>query len=414
MRYSFKDMLDAEIYETAQVAFVLGKYNIFNNLVSDELKAQCTSTMSIQDTIGLGDEFGVELDDTEEEVSNSVDFDTFMEVNGVASISGRWFCRTDYSALNKKQKDLLKKYIKSPSPNGLLVVVSDNWLDYKDILKIRSLNFNKYCHIIELSFPHRDVLKGLVRQMFEEKEVEITPKAIELFIMKMSVYYDKYDETITKICEDHGKGELGDKDLRVYMKNIEYYDINDFIVELTKPLSSAKTNNKKVLRIMINLEDSKGSKNLAYEVLKLVNEYIDFRILINTGYIPIYLNYYFPDVIKTLPEDCKYAKMSEWQFRKKASIAARTSLRDWNYMKLILDGALINKKVSDQQMDKNCQKALYELCTRSVLSGDRLNNILKLDNIFEKQSKQVDRVIYNEEALNKIMEIERIANSEEQ
>ena len=99
MKYSFKEILNAEIYESTRVMFVLGKYTWFNNMVCDTLKYMCIEQENqFTESIGIGDEFGIE--DTETGggmISNSVDFSTFMEVIGVANINSRWYCRAEYS-----------------------------------------------------------------------------------------------------------------------------------------------------------------------------------------------------------------------------------------------------------------------------------------------------------------------------
>ena len=404
MKYSFKDILNAEIYEDTKVMFTLGKYNWFNNMVCDTLKAlSVDSDKKIEIELDISSEFNFGTSDNNDEPQsamgeNSVDFDTFMDVIGVANINGRWFCKTSLSTLNKKQKEKLMRYIKEPSEHGILVITSENWLDYKDILRNRALSFSKNCHLIQLSFPNKNVLKDIVRQSFNEKGIEIDSGALDFFIMRMSSAYDKYEEMIQDIVDKHKEDTLDKKQIKDYMKGVEYFELDDYIIELTKPMVSDKTNSKKVLKIMIALEDELGSKNLAHQLLKSIDKYIEYRLLINKGYIPIGINYFFKDVINYLPENIKanYENMNEWKFRYEASIASRTSLKDWEYMKLILNKALENNKIGDDKMDEKCQKALYELSTRSVLKADRINNIIGVDNILDKQLNKINRVIYQD------------------
>ena len=413
MKYSFKEMLNAEIYEDTRVMFVLGKYTWFNNMVCDTLKYMCIDEEnSFNASIGIGDEFGIEDEDGQDVLSNSVNFDTFMEVIGVSSINGRWFCRVEYSTLTKKQKDKLLKYIKEPSDNGILVVVSNEWMQYKDILKNRILSFSKVSHVIQLNFPNRQVLKSIVAQSFSENGIEIESSAVDFFIMRMSTAYDDYENQINNILDIHKESVLTSKDLKVYMKGIENFIIDDFISELVKPMVSDKTNSKKVLKIMIALEDEFGAKNLIYQLLKKIDEYIEYRILINTGYIPIGINFFYKDIIEKLPNKEKYEKVNEWTFRKKAQIASQTSLRDWEYMKIILNKAIENNIMSEHEIDAKCQKALYELATRSVLTADRINNDIGIDNILRKKLKELDMVIYSEEGLEHIEEIKQLSEND--
>lgn len=406
MKYSFKDIYNDEFYDNVQVAFVLGKHQVFNNIVTDRLKDLCTSESSIassNDTLGL--DFGLgDTGDEESTITNAVDFNTFMDVIGVASILGRWYCRTELSTLTSKQKEKMLKYIKNPSSNGLLVIVSDDWQDYKELLRNRVLGYSRVSHLIQLGFPNRKVLKDIVKEKFLLKHIEITDVAIDLFVTKMSAAYDEYDSIITEICEEHKDTSLNVADMKEYMKGVEHYVLDDFLAELTKPLGSAKTNNKKVLRIMTYLEDEYGAKNLVYRLLKLIEESIEFRILINSGKIPIGIKYFFKDVIENVGgKESKYAKMNEWVFRKKADLASKTSLKDWEYMKLILRRAIDNVKVSDSVMEVKCKQALYELCTRTVLTNSRLDNILGIDNVLNKGFADINRVSYDEKALNQIL-----------
>lgn len=413
MKYSFKEILNAEIYESTRVMFVLGKYVWFNNMVCDTLKYMCIDQENqFNAAIGIGDEFGVQEDNTGDSLSNSVDFATFMEVIGVSSINGKWYCRTEYSTLTKKQKEQLFKYIKEPSDNGILVITSDDWMQYKDILKNRILSFSKISHVMQLSFPNKQILKGIVAQSFSEKGIEIESAAVDFFIMRMSTAYDKYEEQINTIVDTHKEPVLTAKDLKVYMKGIENFIVDDFISELVKPMVSDKTNSKKVLKIMMALEDEFSAKNLVYQLLKKIDEYIEYRLLINTGYIPIGINYFYKDIIQKLSDPKKYEKVNEWVFRKRAETASLTSLRDWEYMKLILNKAIENVKIPEEELDIKCQKALYELATRSVITPDRLNNVIGVDNILRKKLKELDMVIYSEEDLEHIEEIKQLSEND--
>lgn len=403
MKYNFKEILNAEIYNSTKVMFILGKYTWFNNMVSDTLKYMCIDQdNTFESTISIGDEFGLSSDTNNNDISNSVDFSTFMDVIGVSSINGKWFCRTELNMLTKKQKDKLLSYIKEPSDNGILVVVSTDWKDYKDILRNRVLSFSKVSHIMQLSFPNRNVLKSIVKQSFSEKNIEIDSGALDFFLMRMSSAYDKYEEVIDSIVSMHKSELLTSKDLKVYMKGIENFIVDDYVEELTKPMVSDKTNSKKVLKMMVALEDELGAKSLLYQVLKKVDEYIDYRLLINDGYIPIGINYFFNDVINSLPNKEKYEKVNEWVFRRKAEIASRTSLRDWTYIKLILSKAIENNRLPEDIIDMKCQKALYEISTRSVLKENRLNNIIGVDNILKREMNNLNKVVYDENAIDKI------------
>lgn len=414
MKYTFKEMLNADIYESTKVMFVLGQYMLFNNLVCDELKAMCMedNPVALDSNDEISGEFGLGTD-SEYSTSNSVDFNTFMEVVTVPSINGKWYCKVDLASLSKKQKDQLFSYIKSPTDNGILVVSSNDWKVYKDVLKNRVLSFSKVSHIMQLSFPSKDVLKIIVQQLFADKGIDIQPPAIEYFMLRMSSAYDKYEDVIDNIVTNHKSTTLELSDIKNYMSGIENFILNDLVMQLPKPMTSDKTNSKKVLKVLMYLEEEFTAKGVLYKLLNIIDECIEFRVLINSGKIPMGINYFYKDVIDSLGgEKSKYGKMKEWTFRNKANLASQTSLRDWVYMKLILEKAIDDVKVSDVEMDAKCQKALYELCTRSVLHPDRINNIIGIKNVLEKTMEDVNNIVYSEDDLKKIIEDETFANFE--
>lgn len=403
MKYSFSDMLNADIYESTRVMFVFGKYIWFNNMVCDTLKTFCINENQAEiQSLGLDDEFNIASTEDDDIITSSVDFNTFFDVIGVANINGKWFCKAELSMLNKRQIEKVTKYMKDPSDNGILVIVASEWKEYKDFLKNRILSFSRVSHMITLSFPNKKVLNSIVGQTFNERGIELDANAIEYFITRMGREYEQYEDVISEIVEKHTTSYLSLKDMKSYMKNIEYFVIDDFIYQLLSPLSSDKTNNKKVLRILSALQEQLGAKNLVYSLLKTIDEYIEFRILINKGVIPIGIEYFFSDIMYTLGKGNKYEKMNEWMFRRKAQVASMTSLTDWEYMKMILASSIRNIRLPDKILEERCTKALYELATRSILTTDRLNNIIGADNIISKQFNNINRIQYNESALAKI------------
>ena len=168
MRYSFKDILNEDIYNKSRVVLITGKYKVFNNMVADTLKDMCTEKrMPNSDLTELNSEFGIE--DTEEYSSNTVDIDTFFDLADIPSINGKRFCRIELNSMNKKQKDRLNSYLKQPSRYGILVLLSNNFMDYKDYLKNKLFLNGQYTHLFTLSYPRRDILKSIVEIIFQSK-----------------------------------------------------------------------------------------------------------------------------------------------------------------------------------------------------------------------------------------------------
>lgn len=246
---------------------------------------------------------------------------------------------------------------------------------------------------MQLNFPYRNVLKDMVKQLFQDRGIKIDSDAADFFILRMNKSYDEYEIIIDEIRNQHTEADLSLKDIKVYMKGIERFDIDDFIREIVKPLPNSKADGKKVLKIMVALEDELGAKNLVYQLIKKVDEMIEYRLLINKGIIPIGIKYFFGDVIKQLGgEQGKYGKVNEYTFRKKADLASQTSLRDWEYIKLILTKAIEDNKISDSEMELKCQRALYEMCNRSILSASRINNILGIENILNNDIEALYKI----------------------
>ena len=399
MKYGFNDILNEDVYNKTRVALITGKYNVFNNLVADTLKDMCgNKAIPNSSLISEVDEFGIE--DKEEAISNSVDFDSFIELADMPSITGKRFCRVELNTLNKKQIEKLNMYLKQPSRYGILVILSSDYKDYKDWLKNKYLNHGQFTHLFSLNFPRREILKSIVNSIFEDKGKEIDSASIDYFVMRMSTEYDKYEEVINSIVERHTESTITAKDMKVYMKGIEYFDIDDFMYELVKPLSSGKTGNKKIVRMLVTLEEKYDPETLVRELQKRITELIDFRIMINTGIISINIRYIFNDVVKLLGEDNKYAKMNEWVFRKKADLASLTSLQDWVYMNIILNKALGAGFSNSPEVTVACKRALYSLITRTTFSEDRLNNIIGVDNVLNRDLIYLDRMEYLDSSLN--------------
>lgn len=209
MKYNFSNITEPVIYDSCQVMFVTGPYNIFNNIVIDELKDRSITIAEYEEDTELLAEFGIETEKQSEiKVSNSVDFQTFMDVVDMPNVNGKWFCSVDLGTMSKKHKEIVKKYITKPSKNGILVVYSNDFRDYREFLRNRALTQSPVSHIIQLSFPNRGILTQIVKQLFEQRGVEVGLKAVELFVMRLSSSYDDYEETIDKLCIGKENTEL--------------------------------------------------------------------------------------------------------------------------------------------------------------------------------------------------------------
>lgn len=389
MRYRFSDILREEIYNKCNTMFITGPYEIFNNMVAETARYSCMENgVQIETKVDMLDEFGISTTESSTSLS-SVSFDQFFEVVQSPNINGRWYCYTDYAMLKEKQRKKFKEYIKKSNRNGLLVVESKEFMDFKDIIKNRTFDSSREVHHINMSFPDRNTVESIVAEAFLEKGRKLKPKALDSFVTRMNKGYDDLDRMVDLVVEcTKEEEEVKEADIRLALKGVEHFGIEDFMEELVKPLSNDTTNNKKIYRIMAAMIDEYGASKLVEKLLREINTMIDFRIMINRGTIPIKINFFFSDIKKELGSDNKYSKMNEYTFRKKANMAAQTSLRDWEYMKLML----MRSKNSYSEVAKI--RAIYDVVTRSQMSMSRLYNVIGIEDIIESSYRQLDNIRY--------------------
>ena len=240
MFYKFDSILVEDIYLRSRVFIAVGKYSIFNNMTVDTLKGFLRSSSAVNsDAVALADDFGIEEDSTSGNGINSVTLEQFLELVYTPSVIGKWYCQIDWGYLSKKNKERVLKYFKDPNENGVLVITSTDWKVYRELLNNKVIRQSMKTNLLQLSFPDRKTLKAVVKQLFESKNIILDNGALELFINRMSSAYDKYEETIEKIAEGfgdkHSDVAVKASDMKVYMKGIENFVLDDFIRALTKP-----------------------------------------------------------------------------------------------------------------------------------------------------------------------------------
>ena len=166
--------------------------------------------------------------------------------------------------------------------------------------------------------------------------------------------------------------------------------IDDFILRLLEPMTSDRTNGKnKIYKMLGSLIDEFGARGLVNVLKSKIDDYIEFRLAINTGIIPIKVRYSVPEAKNRLGEKHKLSRYSDYTFRKMATIASSTSMRDWMYMKMILSNA-------SKMSDTSYEKVLYSIVNRSVLTESRLNNDIGLHNIETISIDNLDSIHYEE------------------
>lgn len=392
MKFRFKDIDNEKLYENSQVVFVTGQYPIFINLVVDMLKETCKISQSNED-IGLLDEFGIS--DADPIASNNVDFETFLEVSKMPNINGRWLCSTDLNSLTKKHRESLQKYIKSPSRHGLLIVKSTEFKEYAPYLKDRTINGSQYVHLIQLSFPTRQKLITIVRELFDQRGIDVDQRAVELFVMRMSASYNDYidviERNIVQMVKGYGTNRVYvDYDTMVEcLKGVENFVLEDFLLQLTVPLKKDKiVKNRRIYKMLSAMLNEYGAKQLIFKLRRKIDDIIEMRIAINSGYVPIGVKYSVEESQKRLGEEHPLNKLSEYAFRKLATLASQSSLKDWVSMKILL------LNVSERASEAECEKAIHTLVNRSIYSDNRLLNNVKMQNIIESELFEVNKRLY--------------------
>lgn len=391
MIYNSKDILFDNIYEDIAVVLITGHYDSIINMVVDTIKDKYSTKVNNSEIDNImKKEFNIES--VEESVNNTVDFDTFFEVVKTPSVSGKWICICDLDSMSKKHYDKVVSYINKPSKFGILIIKSTDYKVYNKLANKNKFKISKNVNHISLSFPDQGVMKKIISEMIKEKGKSIDNNAIQHLMIKLNGNYKDIVEIVEMITSEINEDTIKLPELRKLIKNIEYFSVNDFIEELTKPLMNDNTNNKKVYRMMADMIDTYGASNLVGLLIKSVDTMIDLRVLINRGTIPVKINYFYSDVIKEISKDSrysKYAKMKEYTLRKRASIAAQTSLRDWVFIRLMLE------KVKYNRDENACIRAIYDVVIRSVLNKDRLLNIIGVDNVIDKEETVIDSISFD-------------------
>ena len=391
MRYTFKDIMDDNLYDESRVLIIVGQYSIFNSLCASKLRDRCKSQFKGDIDKELLQEFGIE--DTEEgSNSNIVDFDTFTRVINTTSIDGDWYCSVDYSYLSKKAKDWLYNYIKNPSNNGRIAVICDDYRVYKSLLRSKIISNSKKSNIIQLSYPNRNMLGIIVSSLFSEYKVDIESRAVELFIMRMSDSYEKYTEIVQKIVVENSKSNVITYEMALQsLKGIENFAIDDFIDKLLDPVKPDSKQRRigrgeKVYKMLHALIEEYGAIGLVNILKQKTEVYMLFREAINCGKIPIKVRFSVPEAKRRIGEESRIAKYSDYAFRKMALIASKTSLRDWTLMNIEL------RMIVEKGDSIAYEKALYRLVNRNRVSRECIEQAIGIKDHLNDRMKALDNI----------------------
>ena len=238
--------------------------------------------------------------------------------------------------------------------------------------------------------------------MFAERNASIEDRAIDLFIVRMSSSYDEYENIIEKICNSSlPSGYLNMKmselpmityqDTFEAMRGIENFVLDDLLEKIAEPLSTDNPNGRSsIFKMMGYLIEEYGARSLVNMLLNKIDDLIEFRLAINSGYIPIIVDYNVAESKRLIGEENPITSKSDYQFRKLAKMASKTSLKDWVYLRLILQN-------TNKYSEYSYARALYSAVTRSVNTESRINNNIGVDNILYKDMDILDAIAYRDE-----------------
>lgn len=382
MIFKFNSLYDYknELYTESNIVITLGSYPVFSNIVSDRLKKLAIPDF-LHSTIGddLSDEFEVS---SSKDVMNNITLDEFIRNKDTYPMMGKWFCIVNYSGLDKKGKEFIKDYLTKSKDSGILIINCSDFRDYKQFRNSSVVKNSKTVNLIDLSFPDRGTLKlvilDLLAKLNNGNKIQVSEKALDLFIMRLGNDYNGYYGILQVIANDFKHSSVGYDDIMHYIKNVDNYNLDDFIERLVTTKTTDKfVKTRKVYKAYYSLCENLGVKRLIYRLSDKIDAIIEMRYLINIGTFPILVRYGAKSIQSNLEDDSKLKNLSSFSFKKLARIASLTSLRDWFYIRMML-----NKYDKTTISDTQGEQIMHSIIHRNAFSSNRINNdIAILDDI---------------------------------
>ena len=383
MIFKFNSLYDfnSELYTESRIVITLGSYPIFNNIVADKLK-QSAVPQFLHSNLSSDFEDDFVVSKGSDSVNN-LSLDDFIKNKDTYPMMGKWFCLVSYNkSLSENQKKFIFDYMGKNSDSGILVVNCDDFREYKKFKFNNIIKNSKTVNLIDLSFPNRTALKLVILDLLAKfnngHKIKVSAKALDLFIMRLGSDYNSYYGILQEIANDFKYTEVGYDDILSYIKNIDNYNIDEFIERLvTTKVKDKFVTTRKVYRAYYSLCEDIGIKKLISRLTYKIEDIIEMRYLINTGKVPILVRYGAKSIQDTLDDTSRLKKLSSFSFKKLAKLASLTSLRDWFYIKMIISKYDINK-ITDIQGEQ----AIHSIIHRGAFSSNRINNdIAILNNI---------------------------------
>ena len=222
--------------------------------------------------------------------------------------------------------------------------------------------------------------------MFKSKGVDVTRQAVELFIMRLGTAYDEYTTVIDSIASNYKNMSMTYREMVAALKGVEEYNIDDFIVQLTCPIRTRKIRKRKIYRMLGALLEDMTPRELVYKLKSKLDDLIEIRLAINNGYVPINVVFSVPEAKNRLPENSRLRNLNDYTFRRYAEVASRTSLKDWIFMRMMLDGA-------GRTWDNiKYERLLYSLIHRGQVTTEALLSDMGFLDPFEAELESINKV----------------------
>lgn len=380
MVYTFNDIKNTDVENSSQVLYICGPHSVFNYIVENRCRVMCKGEMDI----GISGMTEFEVADTGGSWDN-LSFDDFLVYSKGRKLLGKWYCSIDYANLSKAKQEQVDNYIKKPREFSLLVVLVSDWKLIRKLKTNKVFMNSKTVNLIDLSWPNKRALVEVLGDMFADRGVKVEKKALELFIMRMGRQYSDYQEQIDIICAGNNGKEINYSMMLGYLDGVVNYAIDDFVRSIIKPVRKDEVyKNRKSYKVLNTLIDDVGAKSLVWKLKSRVALYIEYRMNINNGLIPILVPYSVKAVQEKLPKDSIIKKAGEESFKINAEIASLTTIKDWYYIKMLLDS------VSGRSTEEECFRVLLAIIHRGAYNTDKLLNLMGVKDVLSEGLYNLD------------------------
>lgn len=372
MIYRFDELYNDDLIKRSAVLFITGSTALFNRIMADRVKKSCQGEQLDLDLSAFSDW----LKPGDNETSEALSFEQYLLYCNTTRVTGMWYSSVDYALLSKREKEQLKAHLKRPATNGKLVVYVMNFRDKFELLKDNTIRHGGSVNLIQLDFPRRQALNRLVKEEFQKRGVEIDRPSTELFVLRLGTYYDKYSETIDRVC--NGRKQISYTEMQAELRGVTSYvlwDLTKSIVKAYNSDSMKSMKSRKAVKVLKTIIPELGEQKVLQQFKRKIDDLVELRYYINVGAIPIMVSYDLKKVRERLPKESRLQKLSDQTFRINVKLASETSLKDWLYIKMIVDNA------SSKRSDMEAIRGLAAAINRSAYPNERILNDIGIKNV---------------------------------